>query len=148
MMATFALAGSMLFLGYAWTAYSDDSGGGTVIEEAATSCEVDDEPSFAILDDGRTLTMDGENAGTMSDASYEDFVEDFACVLAALDMPASVGARMSNTRALDGMQDATWGDISASWTYHPDDGLNLILEVAERDDAPLPAETRAVRGPV
>ena len=49
-------------------------------------------------------------------------------VLVALDTPDSVVNRMSNTRALDGMQEATWGDFEATWTYHPDDGLDLIIE--------------------
>lgn len=34
---------------------------------------------------------------------------------------------MSQTRALDGTQHGTWGNISASWTYHPDSGLDAVL---------------------
>jgi len=40
---------------------------------------------------------------------------------------SQVISRMSATRALDGMQDGQWEGISASWTYHPDDGLNITL---------------------
>ena len=31
------------------------------------------------------------------------------------------------TRALDGRQQASWDGFEASWTYHPDNGLTLIL---------------------
>lgn len=37
-------------------------------------------------------------------------------------------ARIENTRALDGTQTATAGDLTASWTYHPDDGLQVVIE--------------------
>lgn len=50
------------------------------------------------------------------------------CVLDKLHVSAATKDRMFNTRALDGMQDARWKGIDASWTYHPDDGFNLSLE--------------------
>jgi hypothetical protein len=50
------------------------------------------------------------------------------CVLQGLEASDSVIARMDNTRALDGRQTGTWGDFEASWGYHPDDGLNLVIE--------------------
>lgn len=73
-------------------------------------------------DDGDSLILQGENpSGGLP--SYK-----MLCILGALDMPDSVDARIGSTRALDGTQAAEWDDISASWTYHPDDGLNMILE--------------------
>jgi hypothetical protein len=36
-------------------------------------------------------------------------------------------SKMDRTRALDGMQDASWDDLSASWTYHPDAGLDITV---------------------
>ena len=50
--------------------------------------------------------------------------------------PASAGPflgvvlGLAASRALDGTQEQSWGDYSASWTYHPDDGLNIVI--AER----------------
>lgn len=41
---------------------------------------------------------------------------------------AAVLARMGNTRALDGTQNATGDQGTAYWSYHPDDGLSLVLE--------------------
>ena len=36
-------------------------------------------------------------------------------------------AHIESTRALDGYQQETFGEFSASWTYHPDDGLNMTI---------------------
>ena len=41
--------------------------------------------------------------------------------------PTTVIAQMDSTRALDGTRDATWDGMTATWTYHPDDGLDVIL---------------------
>jgi hypothetical protein len=49
------------------------------------------------------------------------------CVIKALDTPAFVVAEMDKTRALDGRQSQSWGSFEASWTYHPDDGLDIIV---------------------
>jgi hypothetical protein len=51
-----------------------------------------------------------------------------ACVLDRLDVPDAVIAQMDGTRALDGRQTAEWPGYTASWTYHPDDGLDLIIQ--------------------
>jgi hypothetical protein len=53
--------------------------------------------------------------------------ENLVCVLRELETPAYVTEQIGQTRALDGRQTATWGDFEASWTYHPDNGLNLVI---------------------
>jgi hypothetical protein len=35
---------------------------------------------------------------------------------------------MEQTRALDGRQQDTWGGYTASWSYHPDSGMELIVQ--------------------
>lgn len=69
--------------------------------------------------------MSGEEPGSGT-VSFDGLT----CVLGALDTPTSVIAQMESTRALDGMQSATWGDFKASWNYHPDDGLDVIITQA------------------
>lgn len=93
----------------------------TVIERAVDRCPV----GIAASDGGRSviLDMEGEDwlSGELSYAQVE-------CVLDELDVPDSVLARMLETRALDGRQDASWDGLTATWSYHPDDGLDVIVE--------------------
>jgi hypothetical protein len=90
----------------------------------------------ATMQDTSLLAQARTNCGTDyagSPGAYEDYADVLAeteaamCVLDEIDAPKSVLARLGNTRALDGMRDARWGAYAASWTYHPDDGLNLII---------------------
>jgi hypothetical protein len=56
-----------------------------------------------------------------SAASYADV----SCTLSVMKAPSFVTAQIDTTRALDGLQKASWGKVSAFWTYHPDNGLNI-----------------------
>lgn len=51
----------------------------------------------------------------------------FQCVLGKLGTPASVRERMYATRAIDGTQSEEWASYKATWTYHPDQGLNVVI---------------------
>ena len=91
----------------------------TQLKQAHDSCSAG---VLGDVDHTMTLDMGGED----SDSGILSF-DQVACVLEQLDIPASVASRMDATRALDGMQDAEWDGFTASWTYHPDDGLDIIL---------------------
>jgi hypothetical protein len=98
----------------------------TIFEEAA---EAADSAFVEVLDDGRGLAITGESSDGGDGAS----IEQIALALIVVEMPESAISRMDRTRALDGTQDATWSAsdgtrIRASWTYHPDAGLNIVLE--------------------
>jgi hypothetical protein len=94
-------------------------GGSTKIEKIAETCEM----TGNVADEGHTIAFDTEG----EEDSSGDAIEDVACVLAGLDIPASVVERIDNTRALDGMQDAEWDGYSAQWNYHPDNGMWMIV---------------------
>jgi hypothetical protein len=98
----------------------DEDASMSLTEIAATI----DSRHIDVADDGASLLIDGEGEES-SGASIDEIV----LTLGLLDTPSSVVTRMSSTRALDGMQDATWGDYAASWTYHPDNGLDIIVTV-------------------
>ena len=49
-----------------------------------------------------------------------------------MNAPSFVTAQIDTTRALDGLQKATWGKLSAFWTYHPDNGLNISFNSVEQ----------------
>jgi hypothetical protein len=75
-----------------------------------------------------TLVLDGigvDDTGGYDDPQAE--IDAAFCILDAVGAPTDVAARMQDTRALDGMQDAEWGAYKVSWTYHPDVGMNLII---------------------
>lgn len=77
------------------------------------------------LGDGdKTLVLDMQ--GKKSGSGSMD-IDEVKCVLAELKTPSYVLAQMDSTRALDGRETATWGIFEASWTYHPDDGLDVIV---------------------
>ncbi len=48
--------------------------------------------------------------------------------LAALGFSDAVLDRMSRTRALDGTQSAAGHHCNVTWTYHPNDGLQMVFE--------------------
>jgi len=77
-----------------------------------------------LADDGTTLIVDtqGEDVGSGS-ISFAAL----SCVLAELDTPSYVLSQIDSTRALDGMQSATWESYTAQWTYHPDEGLDITI---------------------
>ncbi|WP_051799750.1 hypothetical protein [Catenuloplanes japonicus] len=96
--------------------------GTTALAAAKKTCD----PTGAgttLGDDDRTLLIDSRGG--------EDFtgvpVSTLTCLLNALDAPMYVQEQMDATRALDGRQQASWGDLRASWTYHPDAGLDAII---------------------
>lgn len=77
-----------------------------------------------VADGGKTLIVDGageEDGGVGVD---NDTLE---CILVVLDAPESVKEHVYQTRALDGRQQDTWPGFTASWSYHPDSGVEMIL---------------------
>ena len=76
-----------------------------------------------LTDGGKTLTFSGvgKYASLVSAGNFADLI----CALTVLKTPSFVKTQIDTTRALDGMQKATWGKISALWTYHPDNGMNI-----------------------
>ncbi|RWR15812.1 hypothetical protein D8Y23_15260 [Microbacterium enclense] len=75
-----------------------------------------------LLDDGKALTLNG--AGEESTGLS---LESMACVLTALDVPDATITRMDSTRAMDGRQRDQLDGHAVKWTYHPDDGLDVLL---------------------
>jgi len=97
------------------------------LEAAVIACELEGNADARLGDEGTTLTLDMEGESE-DDTGTLSFDEVF-CVLEGLDVPDRVTALMGETRSLDGRQTGDWDDVSASWGYHPDDGLDVILTV-------------------
>lgn len=106
------------------TGTADVGFGSTDIETAVEDCGLTDAVGITIGDEGHSVSI--QTIG--EDNTYGAEVSEMACVLQGLDASDSVIARMDSTRALDGRQTGTWDDFEASWGYHPDDGINLVIE--------------------
>lgn len=90
-------------------------------DRAVVQCKAGD-----VEDKGATLIIDmkGKDAGS---GLYE--FADVECLLGQLEVPAAVKQSMVSTRALDGRQTGQWNGINAEWSYHPDNGLDIILTI-------------------
>ena len=97
---------------------------GSPMTDAATTCEIEANPWITVGDEGRSISMQSEGEESTG-AGFDDL----ACVLIELDTPDSVFNRIDSTRALDGRQTGTWEDYSASWGFHPDNGLDIVIEM-------------------
>lgn len=96
------------------------------IPGALEGCDVENDPWITAGDNGDSLSL--QSAG--DEAAGAD-LGDIFCVLDELDVPDSVLTRMSSTRALDGRQTGEWDEFSASWGYHPDNGLDVVIETVQ-----------------
>ena len=93
------------------------------IQDAYSSCNLGSKTGANLGDGGATLTLDGKGEEDSTGLALTDLV----CPLVALKTPDSVISNMDSTRALDGTQTATWDGIKATWRYHPDSGMEVVL---------------------
>ncbi|MDI1465020.1 hypothetical protein QEZ54_29025 [Catellatospora sp. KI3] len=91
------------------------------LEKAARQC-ANGNRFVTIGDGGKTLMFNtqGEERDGVSITTLE-------CFLRELEVSDAIIAEIDTTRALDGRQTGDWGDYHGSWTYHPDNGLQMIV---------------------
>lgn len=96
----------------------------SVLQRASRACLHQDDTG----DGGGTLILDmeGKDFGS-GNLSYNQVM----CILEDLEVPERVMGVMEKTRSLDGRQQDEWNGIRASWGYHPDSGLDVILTVQD-----------------
>lgn len=81
--------------------------------------------SFAtIASDGSYLSID-TNPNDKEDYFDMDAYEAIVAVNEALGLPESVINRMNQTRSIDGVQSYSTDELEISWTYHPDNGMQV-----------------------
>lgn len=69
-------------------------------------------------DDGHTIIVSTGPGGSFAGAR---------CVMRALGAGDAVLAQVDSTTALAGAQDADSGGVHYHWTYHPDNGLDMVI---------------------
>lgn len=83
----------------------------------------------SISADGKSITVDSDPRDTGTTTFLQKAEQDILTINEKYGLPDALYERMMHTRALDGTQEATYGNIRVTWTYHPDNGLNVIYEV-------------------
>ncbi len=83
---------------------------------------------FEISEDGKALYVD-TNPYDMTDYINSEVLEYVEEIHEELDISDVVYEKMLRTSAMDGMQSQECGKILVTWTYHPDEGLEVIYEV-------------------
>lgn len=97
------------------------------LRKAVEDCGAADMDGVSVVDKGAGLTIDTEGEDDSSGASMVAT----ACILESLEVPESVVAQMDATTAMQGRQTAAWKNVEASWTYHPDTGVKVIITNAK-----------------
>ncbi len=90
----------------------------TRLETAFDGCSRAEKRTVEVADQGNTIIVD---TGSSSD------IFGAVCIFSGLDTPSSIMSAVQNTNSLMGMQQADDGDLHYSWSYHPDNGLNLVV---------------------
>ncbi|MDR6969749.1 hypothetical protein [Leifsonia shinshuensis] len=99
----------------------------SVLKDALSECGLMANDDAELADSGYTLTVNGEGDEDYSGLS----IEDEACLLRTLNAPSAVVSHIDQTTSLDGRQSETWSNVSFSWTYHPDRGLDGVFTVSK-----------------
>lgn len=102
--------------------------------EAWEDCDADD-ISFSsypasLEDGGTTALLPGRGKDDSTEERAAAMVVQF-CMIERLGTRESIVSRIESTRALDGVQSADADGLSYTWSYHPNSGLNLIIEELE-----------------
>lgn len=106
----------------------DDATKPSPLAAAQTTCDPDRDGT-RLADDDQTLIIDSQ--GRQLGSGSLTFGE-LLCLQTELHMTQAVIAHMGDTRALDGRQEDSWEGFTASWTYHPNSGLDAIIRTADR----------------
>jgi hypothetical protein len=116
--AAVAVAAAVIVISMVWPTGAD------ALKDAQGACDPEKRGS-TITDGGETLIIDGRSTNNSSANGLP--MDGLICMLRELKVPGSVIAQMEGTRALDGRQQAAWDGFSASWSYHPNNGMDVVI---------------------
>lgn len=78
------------------------------------------------------LSSDGTSINVDSKDQYDvDAAVDILSIITELNLPDTLFTEMCSTTALMGRQTKTYGDIEVSWSYHPDNGLDVFFRIVD-----------------
>lgn len=94
------------------------------IEKAYDSCK--DSAAEASAYEGTFEVGDGGDS-LIANGVMADQIGDLACLLLEFDTPQSVVAAMDSTTAMMGRQHEESDGLTYEWSYHPDNGMDLVV---------------------
>ena len=77
----------------------------------------------SLSSDFQSITVDSKNKNDTESLS------DIITIISALNLPDSLRNEMAHTTALMGVQEETFTRYTVRWTYHPDNGLDVIFKL-------------------
>jgi len=99
----------------------------TMFADSLAACEVSESEDALLGDSGSSLSLENEGEDDFSGLSSAEVF----CILDELGMPDHVEQDMLNTTSMDGRREASWEGMTASWSYHPDRGIDTIIYLEE-----------------
>lgn len=78
---------------------------------------------ITVSDAGKTLSVNTKGEEDYSGATYSDMV----CIINAVDTPSYILSNMETTNSLMGRQSDEFNDIEVTWSYHPNNGMNIVF---------------------
>jgi hypothetical protein len=99
-----------------------------VLTDASETCGTTHVSGMKLADGGTSLTFDMKGEEDTRGADLTTIM----CVFDELKMPSAVLSHIEQTTSMDGRQSETWDNLTVSWSYHPDRGLDGVLTVAEK----------------
>ena len=76
----------------------------------------------SVEDGGSTLVIDMAGEDDYYGAGYDSVF----CMIHGVSTPSYIVSQMEQTTALAGTQNAEFDGISVSWSYHPNNGLDVV----------------------
>lgn len=113
---TIAVAGTVLLM----VSLSGCAGQSDTFQKAYETCLTP--TGVTVSDGGKSIIING-----MGEESYGATVYDTACILSAINTPSYILSNMETTNSLMGRQSDTFDGIDVSWSYHPDNGLDVVI---------------------
>ena len=83
--------------------------------------------SYATLASDESYLEIDTNPNDIDDYTDSDALAGLVFTIDVLELPDSIIQEMSNTRALDGKQTKTYDERTVTWTYHPNNGLEVLF---------------------
>lgn len=91
--------------------------------QAVAGCSLEGAEGIELTDGDKTLIIDTEGEEDYEGASYDDYL----CITEGLNLPERIKDSMGKTRALDGTMNDTFENLTLTWRYHPDSGIDLTV---------------------